>query len=56
MALPKTTSRWTLKGQSGLDSLVYEYEAAIPTLGPEDILVEIHAASLNYRELVITKV
>jgi NADPH:quinone reductase-like Zn-dependent oxidoreductase len=54
--LPTTTSRWTLKAQDGLGSLTYEENAVVPDLGSEDVLVELHAASLNYRELVITKV
>lgn len=45
-----------MKGQKGLDSLVYQKGASVPELGPEDVLVELHAASLNYRELVIIKV
>jgi NADPH:quinone reductase-like Zn-dependent oxidoreductase len=45
-----------LKGQKGLNSLEFQRAAAVPELGPEDVLVELHAASLNYRELVITKV
>jgi NADPH:quinone reductase-like Zn-dependent oxidoreductase len=53
---PKTTARWVLKGQNGLDSLTFEQGAAIPEIGDEDVLVELRAASLNYRELVITKV
>jgi NADPH:quinone reductase-like Zn-dependent oxidoreductase len=50
------TARWVLKSQHGLDSLVYEQEASIANIGVEDVLVELHAASLNYRDLVITTV
>jgi NADPH:quinone reductase-like Zn-dependent oxidoreductase len=53
---PRTTARWILKGQNGFDSLAYEEKAAIPELGSEDVLVELHAASLNHRELIITRV
>jgi len=52
----KWTNRWVLKGQKGLDSLEFQRGAPVPELGPEDVLVELRAASLNYRELVITKV
>jgi NADPH:quinone reductase-like Zn-dependent oxidoreductase len=52
----KWTNRWVLKDQKGLDSLEIQKGAPVPDLGPEDVLVELYAASLNYRELVITKV
>lgn len=52
----KWTNRWVLKGQRGLDSLDFQKGVKVPELGPEDVLVELRAASLNYRELVITKV
>ena len=52
----KWTNRWVLKGQKGLDSLDFQKGAAVPELGPDDVLVELRAASLNYRELVVTKV
>lgn len=53
------TGRWTLDGaQEGLSSLLYEPAASSQAdqLGPEDVLVEVHAASLNYRDLAIIKV
>jgi hypothetical protein len=52
----KTTARWTLKSQDGIESLHYEEKAELPELGEENVLVEIHAASLNYRDLAIAKV
>ena len=53
---PTKTARWVLKGTNGLSSLAYEAEADVPSIGPEEVLVELKAASLNYRDLVITKV
>jgi NADPH:quinone reductase-like Zn-dependent oxidoreductase len=50
------TARWTLPTQNGIESLKYEENAPIPDLGEDDVLVEMHAASINYRDLVITKV
>jgi NADPH:quinone reductase-like Zn-dependent oxidoreductase len=55
MSITKT-ARWVLKSQHGLDSLVYEQETIIPDIGVEEVLVELHAASLNYRDLVISTV
>lgn len=54
-----TTGRWVLDpNQAGLSSLRYEptAEDKVENLGPEDVLVEMHAASLNYRDIVIAKV
>lgn len=54
-----TTGGWELdSAQEGFGSLRYEPTASSrpEDLGPDDVLVEIHAASLNYRDLVITKV
>lgn len=53
------TSRWVLdEAQHGLSSLHYESSPPSPasSLGPEDVLVEIRAASLNYRDVAIAKV
>ncbi|GKT41120.1 zinc-type alcohol dehydrogenase-like protein [Colletotrichum spaethianum] len=49
------TRRWTLNGQSGFDKCL-KYEVNVPKsslLGQNEVLVELHAASLNYRELAI---
>lgn len=51
--------RWVLgASQEGISSLRYEAMATAEAgqLGPEDVLVEIRAASLNYRDIAISKV
>ncbi|KAL8736866.1 MAG: hypothetical protein Q9181_002257 [Wetmoreana brouardii] len=53
--LPTATKQWTLEGQSGFDSLRFNTSAPIPHLGERDVLVRFHSASLNYRDLVISK-
>lgn len=53
---PIHTARWTLPSQNGIDSLRYEESVSIPELKDDEVLVEMHAASINYRDLVITKV
>jgi len=53
---PTTTAQWTVEGKSGLDSLKFNPNAPLPKLGDHDVLVKFKAASLNYRDLVITKV
>ncbi|KAF7562312.1 hypothetical protein G7046_g1830 [Stylonectria norvegica] len=49
--------QWVLTKQDGFEtSLEYQTNVPIPStdkLGPHDVLVELHAASLNYREIVI---
>lgn len=44
--------------QEGLSSLRYEPAAASTAdeLGPDDVLVQMHAASLNYRDVAIARV
>ncbi|KAI0014033.1 NAD(P)-binding protein [Xylariaceae sp. FL0662B] len=52
---PSANSRWILSSQDGLDSLRYVMTPVQLDMRPEDVLMEIHAASLNYRDLVIAK-
>lgn len=51
------TRQWILNSQDGFEtSLEYQQNVTVPSadqLGPTDVLVTMHAASLNYRELVI---
>lgn len=49
--------RWTLRGPSGgVDNLEYGPVAqAASELGPNDVRVTMHAASLNYRDIAIAK-
>ncbi|KAH7312014.1 alcohol dehydrogenase [Rhexocercosporidium sp. MPI-PUGE-AT-0058] len=52
---PTTYKQWTLEGQDGFESLVCG-EAELPThLGDNEVLVKLHAASLNYRDLAVAK-
>ncbi|CAN8106328.1 unnamed protein product [Discula destructiva] len=51
-------ARWALdEAQQGLSSLHFEPDSSTTghDLGPEDVLVRIHAASLNYRDLAIAR-
>jgi NADPH:quinone reductase-like Zn-dependent oxidoreductase len=49
--------QWILNGQEGFEtSLEYQQGVNIPSvhdLKPNEVLVKMYAASLNYRELVI---
>lgn len=54
----QSTGQWTLASQDGLDALQYDPTGtkSAEDLGPDDVLVELHAASLNYRDLAVTQV
>ncbi|KAE8306930.1 hypothetical protein BDV41DRAFT_582844 [Aspergillus transmontanensis] len=49
-----TQQQWVLEGSNGFDSLVLK-DAPLPKVGDKDVLVRFHAASLNYRDLLIVK-
>ncbi|KAL0260653.1 hypothetical protein SLS55_004343 [Diplodia seriata] len=54
-SVPATHKEWRVKGQNGNDSLILNEQAPVPKLGDKDVLVKFHAASLNYRDLIIPK-
>jgi NADPH:quinone reductase-like Zn-dependent oxidoreductase len=56
MASVKSTKGWTLHGMNGFDSLKFNEQIPLPELTDHDVLVKIHAVSLNYRDLIIPKV
>lgn len=48
--------QWTISDtKNGFDGLKFE-NVAIPRVGENEVLVKLHAASLNYRDLIIPKV
>ena len=49
------TNAWILQGQNGMSSLE-QAPQNLPKLGDHDILVELHAASLNHRDVAIAEV
>jgi NADPH:quinone reductase-like Zn-dependent oxidoreductase len=55
MSVPKTTKAWTIEGQNGFDSLKFNQQAPVSPPGDYEVLVKFHAASLNYRDLIIPK-
>lgn len=52
---PSSFKKWIVAGSNGFDSLKLIENAPLPELGENDILVKLHAASLNYRDLIIPK-
>ena len=53
MSIPKTTDQYMLREAKGFSSLVLEKDVPIPSLGSRDVLVQIEAVSLNFRDLII---
>ncbi|KAI8947173.1 NAD(P)-binding protein [Xylaria longipes] len=53
----QSTGQWTLPSQNGLNALQYDSNGTKSEqgLGPDCVLVELHAASLNYRDLAVTQ-
>jgi len=48
--------QWIVESpDNGFDGLVQQ-DAPVPQVGENEVLVKMHAASLNYRDLVIPKV
>lgn len=50
-----TMKQWVLHGKNGIDSLTLE-ETSIPQPGENEVLIKLHAVSLNYRDLMIANV
>ena len=55
MLLNFRTKAWTIEGHDGFDSLTFNKEAPLSEVSDYEVLVKFHAASLNYRDLIITK-
>ena len=56
MSSPRRTAAWVLDSQIGIEGLKFIEQLSLPPMKENDVLVKIHAASLNYRDQVIAKV
>lgn len=56
MPSPQYTAAWVIENQSGIDGLRVHGRLSLPPVKDDEILVKLHAASLNYRELAIATV
>lgn len=54
-SIPKTNKVWIVEGKDGFESLKLNKEAPVPQPSDYEVLVKFHAASLNYRDLIIPK-
>ena len=52
-AVPEYMKAWTVQGMNGFDSLKLNEKVAVPKVSDHEVLVKLHAASLNYRDLII---
>ncbi|KAI1161978.1 hypothetical protein F5B18DRAFT_662719 [Nemania serpens] len=52
-AIPSTQKQWAVTGTGkGFETLQY-VDGEVPSIGDSEVLVRLHAASLNYRDLII---
>lgn len=49
------TRQWVVHETKGFDGLQLQPNASVPKLDPNEVLVRMHCASLNYRDLIIAK-
>ncbi|KKP04654.1 zinc-binding dehydrogenase [Trichoderma harzianum] len=57
MALPSTTRAWVIReiNKHSFDSLILQENVPLAKIGDHDVLVQIEAVSLNYRDLAIPR-
>ncbi len=58
MSVPTTTPAWVVSAvhKDSFSSLVLSESVPVPKLGALDVLVQVEAVSLNYRDLAIPRV
>ena len=56
MSAIKTTKAWIVDGQTGFDDLRFDEQTPLEKVGDHEVLVKVHAVSLNYRDVTILKV
>ncbi|KAI8631459.1 hypothetical protein F5Y19DRAFT_423813 [Xylariaceae sp. FL1651] len=55
MAIPSSMKQWIVTGTGkGFETLRY-VDGDVPKVGENEVLIKVHAASLNYRDLIIPK-
>ena len=56
MSSIKTTKAWTVHGTDGFENLKFNEQFPLGELIDHDVLIRLHAVSLNYRDVAIPKV
>jgi NADPH:quinone reductase-like Zn-dependent oxidoreductase len=54
--MSSTTKTWVVEGNGSFDSLKFIQDRVLPELTANEVLVKFHAASLNYRDVIIALV
>jgi hypothetical protein len=54
--VPATFNKWTIKAAEAFAGLELHENVPIPAVGDSDVLVKFYAASLNYRDIAISRV
>jgi NADPH:quinone reductase-like Zn-dependent oxidoreductase len=54
--MSSTTKTWVIEGNGSFDSLKFIQDRVLPELTANEVLVKFHAASLNYRDVIIALV
>ncbi|KAG9499440.1 hypothetical protein J7337_007896 [Fusarium musae] len=55
-SLPKTTRGWAVIGKGSFDNLKFNTQQSLPELPDNEVLVQFHAASPNFRDIMIAQV
>ena len=56
MALPNSQKKWIINGTTkGLDEIQFT-EGPVPKMDDFSVLVKLHAAAINYRDIIIPNV
>ncbi|KAK0625147.1 hypothetical protein B0T17DRAFT_492887 [Bombardia bombarda] len=56
MSIPSTQKQWVVETtKKDFDGLVFHDDAPVPQVGDNDVLVRLHGASLNFRDLIMPK-
>ncbi|KAH6994659.1 hypothetical protein EDB82DRAFT_537515 [Fusarium venenatum] len=53
MSTPRITKAWSVEGKGSLDCLKLDDKLVLPELSDNEVLVKFHAASLNFRDIMI---
>lgn len=53
--IPKTGAQWSILANDGFEGLKFDTEAPVSPPSDHEVLVRFHAASLNYRDLIIAR-
>ena len=56
MSLPTSFRRWIIRAAENFEGLDFHENVPIPEVGENEVLVKFYAASLNFRDVIISRV